>query len=393
LGGQDNILEKFMTVDYDTGIATITFRRAINTGDIYDHPFRVDQQVIFAFHPTQTAYAYHGPLRSPNQYVDWFVQNPGPAQDTFSLRAVIQAILALAAAVVVFFYILLLINANDPRIRYASFIFLQIILVGTLCAYASVLVSTFNPTTTLCQLKFGLMSAAYVMVYGSIMAKTWRIHRIFNGASQVLEKVSITNATLLAYLFVVAFCDFLIFAIWNIVTPMTVQLVTSSGGTGQIPVCASENDTGLAVYLAFKALVLLYGCYLSVVVRGVDSRFNESVSLATSIYITFTIGVVVILLGFFLADFPNAPLVLHAVGLVFPFTFTIYAQFLPKYYMIYFNKEFTSASVATSRIDSGSAGGKGSVAMSAGSHASHANSHSSSPKTSAIPKSDLEDKA
>jgi len=113
--------------------------------------------------------------------------------------------------------------------------------------------------------------------------------------------------------------------------------------------------------------------------------FNESVSLATSIYVTFTIGSLVILLGFFLRHFPNAPLVIHAVGMVFPFTFTIYAQFLPKYYMIYGNQAFPSASVATSRIDSGSgAGGKGSVAMSVA-------SHSGSPKTSAIPKSDAEE--
>jgi len=378
-----------MTVDYDTGIATITFSRLIDTGDIYDHPFRSDQQVIFAFHPTPTAYAYHGPLRSPDQYVDWFALGPaGPAQevDSNSLRIAIQAILALLAAIVVFFYVLLLLNAQDQRIRYASFIFLQIIILGTLCAYASVLVSTFDPTNSLCQLKFGLMSAAYVMVYGAIMAKTWRIHRIFNGASQVLEKVSITNATLLLYLLVVAAADFAIFGIWMGVTPMTVRTVTAFGSSNIIAVCESDDDIGLAIYLAFKALVLLYGCYLSVVVRGVDSRFNESVSLATSIYITFTIGLLVILLGFFLRHFPNAPLVVHAVGMVFPFTFTICAQFLPKFYMIYGNKEFSSASVATSRIDSGnSAGGKGSVAMSI-------QSHSNSPNHSAIPKSEIDDK-
>jgi len=270
-----------------------------------------------------------------------------------------------------------------------NFIFLHLILFGTLCAYASVLVATLTQTDSLCQLKFGLMSAAYIMVYGSIMAKTWRIHCIFNGASQVLEKVSITNTTLLLYLLVVACADFLIFALWNGLTPMTVRLVNSTGSEStMIAVCESDNSVGLAVYLAFKALVLLYGCYLSVVVRNVDDRFNESVSLATSIYVTFTIGVVVILLGFFLAHFPNAPLVLHAVGLVFPFTFTACAQFLPKFYVIYWNTEFSTASVAKSRIDSGSA--KSGVAMSKMSAESDGSHHS--PQLSSIPKSDVEDK-
>jgi len=194
----------------------------------------------------------------------------------------------------------------------------------------------------------------HFLVYGAIMAKTWRIHRIFNGAATALEKVSIPNGTLLSYLAVVAVADYLIFAIWNGTTPMTLRSTISTGSSTTIlSVCDSDNDVGLAVFLAFKALVLLYGCYLSVVVRNIDNRFNESIGLSMSIYVTFTIGIVVILLGFFLRHFPNAPLVVHAVGLIFPFSFTVCAQFIPKVYAIYGNAEFATASVAKSRIDSG----------------------------------------
>jgi len=232
-----------------------------------------------------------------------------------------------------------------------------------------------------------LMGGAFILVYGAIMAKTWRIHRIFNGAAAALEKVSIPNGTLLSYLAVVAVADYFIFALWNGITPMTLRSATASGSTSTIAVCESDNDIGLAIFLAFKALVLLYGCYLSVVVRNVDNRFNESIGLSMSIYVTFTIGLLVILLGFFLRHFPNAPLVVHAVGLVFPFSFTVCAQFIPKIFAVYGTAEFSSASVAKSRVDSGH-GTKSSVPMSKVSQ----DSRESRASTHTAPhKSDLEE--
>jgi len=213
------------------------------------------------------------------------------------------------------------------------------------------------------------------------MAKTWRIHRIFN--ARKLRTMSITNGTLLGYLAGVMLIESLMFGIWNGVDPL--QLVYRQQARSSILVssCESASDAGMAVFIAFKVAFLCYGVYLCAAVKDVDDRFNESAGLSISLSVSFTVGLLCIPMGFLLRDFVNAILVVYAVGVIVPITLTLAAQFAPKFYHIYWslqakNDKLVFTTTADSDVNSRvSHGGSRSPAtsQSGGAHSHQKDSH------------------
>jgi len=230
-------------------------------------------------------------------------------------------------------------------------------------------------------------------VYGSVMAKTWRIHRIFN--ARKLRTMSITNGTLLGYLASVMLIESLMFGIWNGIDPIQLVYRQQLDSSILVTSCESNSDAGMAVFIAFKVAFLCYGVYLCAAVKDVDDRFNESAGLSISLSVSFTVGLLCIPMGFLLRDFVNAILVVYAVGVIVPITLTLAAQFAPKFYHIYWslqakNDKLVFTTTADSDVHSNNnshVSGRSPQTSHANSHKdSHANSHQKdvSPKTSAI---------
>jgi len=143
------------------------------------------------------------------------------------------------------------------------------------------------------------------------------------------------------------------FGIWQGVTPTEVTLTLAQSSTKSIETCRSSNDVGLAVYVSYKVFVLVLATYYAVAVRNVEEKFNESQSLGLSIYVTVSIEVMCILLGYFTRDFVNAQLVIFAVGMLAPLMFTLGAQFIPKFVNIVYYREDPTTGLSTRSAQSG----------------------------------------
>jgi len=330
LGGTDDLRDKKAVALSELQI--FYFARKLVTPAKCDHNFLDESFVmIYAFSPSEEL-VYHGPNRFFT-HMNWFVSPEEIQFVSSSLRTAIQILVALMMLVALIFLALVVRNRLHARIVYASFLFCSLICIGVLFGYLSVLVSTFDPNAFVCFLQFAFLSIGFIFVYGCILAKTWRIHRIFNGSLTPTDE-SVTNSMLLFYLTLVASVEVVIFMIWYTADPMDV-FYHSPRPNMLVPSCQSATDGGLAAFLAVKMAMLLFGVYLSVVVRNVDTRYNESVSLSVSLYVTFATSVLCVPLGFVMRVYVNGALIVFAVGGIFVFTFTLVAQFVPKFLRIY----------------------------------------------------------
>jgi hypothetical protein len=118
---------------------------------------------------------YHGPTRAASIQLDLYA-NPLEL-DTAALQTAIMALAGFLGVCSLVVLTLVLIWRGHEKIVNATFLFCVLITLGTGMAMASVVLTTLNPQTTwLCQTKFGLLSASFVLVYGGMMIKTARIH-------------------------------------------------------------------------------------------------------------------------------------------------------------------------------------------------------------------------
>jgi len=100
-------------------------------------------------------------------------------------------------------------------------------------------------------------------------------------------------------------------------------------------------------------VALLFGVYYALRVRNVEEKFNESASLGMSIYMTVAIAIFCIVIGFPLRTAPNVELVLFSFGLIAGLTFTVGAQFIPKFINIIYYREDPKTGISTRSNASG----------------------------------------
>ncbi len=123
-----------------------------------------------------------GTLRSPLTYIDFFAQAPAAQQDisyhsdAYELRITIAVITSLLFLLPCALLTLLLIHRTHPRIRAATFVSCLCIIIGTLIGYIAVIVAILPRSEATCMGFFWLTGIAWVLVYGSILTKTWYTH-------------------------------------------------------------------------------------------------------------------------------------------------------------------------------------------------------------------------
>uniref|UniRef100_A0A1I8JGM2 G_PROTEIN_RECEP_F3_4 domain-containing protein n=1 Tax=Macrostomum lignano TaxID=282301 RepID=A0A1I8JGM2_9PLAT len=122
-------------------------------------------------------------------------------------------------SVVNFYYReLRLIKLSSPYVN-------NVIGLGCLLCYASCIAMSVNSywqiRVGLCWLQAVLLAFGYSCAFGAMLAKTWRVYRIFTNVK--LRRVAIKDFHLFAVILVVVAVDVVIFGIWAGIDPLQVQ--------------------------------------------------------------------------------------------------------------------------------------------------------------------------
>lgn len=151
-------------------------------------------------------------------------------------------------------------------------------LVGAIIAYCWILISLQVTSDFGCVLRAYLLSFAIDLILASLLVKTWRINRIFNNKDMAI--IVINNRQLLFQLFRLISIDIIIFIVWFFTDPPHLAPIKPKIPTVSISspiwntidpdfVCVSTHNSMNVVSIAYKFMLMLYGCYISYRVRNI----------------------------------------------------------------------------------------------------------------------------
>ncbi|KAJ3211743.1 hypothetical protein HDU67_004325 [Dinochytrium kinnereticum] len=209
---------------------------------------------------------------------------------------VIAAALSLSS-IILFFTIWW--NKQHKILRTSSPMFMLTMVIGTHLAYSSVFVYTGEPTHVKCILQPWLLVMAFSVTVSALLAKNWRVYRIFREKYSVDMTISDTNVLQVCAGLVIV--DVIILALWTIIDPPKPTLVSYTE-TSNFWTCRSTNNLinwAFISFLIFYSSTLMgFGVFLAYSTRNVKSQYNESQHIAYTIYTMVVLSMISIPLSY-----------------------------------------------------------------------------------------------
>jgi len=231
------------------------------------------------------------------------------------------AVFSIALQVLVFY------NRKDPVMKASSVIFMDIILIGSLGAYIGVATAGFHPSA--CTATPILLSVSFMLIFGSLFAKTWRVAHIF--LSKLIRVKTIPDSLLLRIVVGLVGWEIAVHIVWfSIDMPKAVRVQDEADPFVLRWTCHTENpDIWWIMELVPKFLLLCYGSFLAYRTRNIHETFNESRFIAFSLWNTFLFLIIGLVLRA-VADDPSATFLVLSLSVFVIVGSTVGILFMPK---------------------------------------------------------------
>ena len=256
-----------------------------------------------------------------------------------SAWAPVIVIVGVLASFSLMLHVFLYRQRRHPLIMSSSPLFGQMIISGSWFLFVAVGIMAWKQVDGVCSVIPIFLCIAYTLVIGTLFAKTWRLNRIFHGAS--LKSVRVTAWDVLAFISLFFTFDFIINTAWILIDRPVAQLDTdSTNSLARIYVCSSQYYAlWYTLLIVPKGLLLLYGAFLAYHVRHISQSFNESRYIALAILHFILFGVIVIPLDQALQHQLIVHYLLVTLMLCLCIFVTLSLIFLPKIYAIVYKKK------------------------------------------------------
>lgn len=99
--------------------------------------------------------------------------------------------------------------------------------------------------------------------------------------------------------------------------------------------CQSDDTTFLIVLIVFNAALLVWGIYLVVRTRGVESNFNESSYIGLAVYNCTFVAIIALAIIFSLNErIPTGVKIVQAVAVIYVVIFTVLVVYIPRFFRL-----------------------------------------------------------
>jgi gamma-aminobutyric acid type B receptor len=232
--------------------------------------------------------------------------------------------LAIAGSVLsIVLIVYIAINRENKVIRGSSALFLGYLLFGTLLSYASIFTGNLNAIGVgTCVLTPLFLGIGFTITFGSLFAKSWRIHSLYNDKTLTIRAITDTKLTIITA--VVVAVEVVICVIIAIFGSEVLLVVTDPHRPAYwYQQCNVDMITSpvawsfVIIALAYNAVVMAYGVYLAVRIRSVPHKvYNESRQLAFVIYVLVVLSALIVALQFVPSINRLEKYVIRSVGIV-----------------------------------------------------------------------------
>ncbi|KAL7317119.1 hypothetical protein PS15m_003516 [Mucor circinelloides] len=235
--------------------------------------------------------------------------------------------------------LLVIIFRKHDIFRASSPLFCCFELLGFLFTYTSVIFTLGIPTRASCFLVPITFNFGFLLVLGNLIAKNYRIYRIFNNI--FISSTALTDFKLMKSLSFVIVVNMTVLIIGLLVSPPEPILVKVNP-TSHYWVCEAAPTVNRTIFLSFGAIyagaMLIFATFLAYKTRSAGKHYdhyNECKQMGISVYnILFSA-----LVGFTTMINPLANYYLKfysvAVTILWATTFSLAVLFIPKVYIFY----------------------------------------------------------
>ncbi|XP_038214710.1 gamma-aminobutyric acid type B receptor subunit 2 [Zerene cesonia] len=236
------------------------------------------------------------------------------------------------------------IKLSSPRLNNMTLI--GCVLVYTAVALLGVdnaILPSYIPFSAMCTSRVYILSAGFSLAFGSMFAKTYRVHRIFiSNRSGVCKTKLLQDTPLISLVCALLVIDGLLVTLWATLDPMerhlknlTVEISATDRSVvyqPQIEICKSHNTTGwLCVLYAYKGLLLLVAVYMAWETRHVKiSALNDSKYIGISVYSVVITSASVVVIGTIISERATLAYITITSLILIATTSTLCLLFLPK---------------------------------------------------------------
>jgi len=260
-----------------------------------------------------------------------------PTEEVMLPKGLVGVIAAFTAVCVLFVIICMIaamVFKDSEVIRSASPTFLVMMCVGAFMLYASVLLRLPTATPETCSAAFWLLSLGFTVLFGHLVAKNYRIWRIFD--DPLVTQVVIKNWQLLTTVGVILAMNIALLAAYQSHGgPDSQQDFGQNDDPYQyLSVCIQNSDGDALMYtlLAFHGILAVFGVFLAFRTRVIPpqfAKFKESTPIMYAIYDVAFCSCVCVPIMFLLPDAVTRVAVL-CLTILFATTAAIGVIFMPK---------------------------------------------------------------
>ena len=221
------------------------------------------------------------------------LMTPGVSGALFFLGALIIA-LVIALAVIVFKYKdTKVIKACQPGMLY-------FILLGCIFGAIRVILAGLDPSNGRCVGEVWIGHLSFITVFGALMIKTWRVHRLVNGSG--FKRIKISNNYVYSMQLILMTCVVIYLGIWSAVSlpyNLTIPSLVSNQFTYEYT-CSMKYVDFQTALMSLEAVAVFYAIRLCLLTKDLPDAVNESKPIAVNIFVMSLICCIILPVNYLL---------------------------------------------------------------------------------------------
>jgi 5'-nucleotidase len=235
----------------------------------------------------------------------------------------------------------------------ASAVFCLLILGGVLLSHLAIQIFIHLRNNAGCMIFPWLGNYAFVIIFGALFAKTWRMDMIFARTKKLrTKKRAISSFLLFVVIGILLLIETFIMGLWQGLSPLKYNLVVDQDRRESRYSCNSKNGVYFfAASIAYKGLLMLWGMYLVIKTRNIDSDFRESTFIGWVIFAVFFTCAVIVTICLILRTNVVGVFVLVCIGFWIVSASVIGAIFVPKLIEIFSHPDLVWATYFQKRAE------------------------------------------
>lgn len=266
-----------------------------------------------------------------------------PSEITFSEPLGIVALIFIVIGLLISFgfSIYFFVNRNEKVIKKTSPFFSQLMLLGIILCITSQILWDITQSTLTCILKIWLLAIGFGLIMGNLLAKTYRIFKIFHNAR--VTSLVIRDVDLLKFSAAIIILEVILLSLYTFTSGLPTPIIIQSTSDSLLKIVKCEVPSsfvqtgGIIWLLGVNFLLVLAAVIIAYLTRNVDSAFNESRYIAYTVYIYLLVTIILLPLYYTAGDSSSSnsrQFIIRTIAVLVPMFFTLGALFLPKIYLV-----------------------------------------------------------